>query len=599
MPQRIHQAAVGQRWTNLKHGFWEGRLIFARFSVVIALLASSTLMSNVLLYRDSAGDDGGWRLLVAMLLAAAAALSATLALESWRRSRWLRQLGASLCGGIVLTLAFAHDELSTSRWTLALGLIALIPLSPYLGRFDGTAFRVFLGRLGFAFILAGAGWMLLGSGLGLVFLSLKLLFGLALPDDAYLHLSLIIGLFCSPLFWLGLVPQEFDLADECHRDTLSARGVRVLGELIAIPLIVVYALILHVYAIKSLLTGHLPEGQSGWLVVGFGLCVLTSLIICRPFMREEQPMVGRFLRGWPWLLPVPLLLLSVAFAIRVADYGVTPQRYLLVAFAVALIVIVGLQAFARTRGDIRWLALVPVVVVLLASFGPQGARAVSIQNQTSRFLASADQPRVDEHRASMARASLDFLAGEGALDGLWPAGQVSPDVITADNLANAWGIAKPAMDGADHDVRRMRDGLPAMSIDGFDLVTPDIVIRPGSAIEITLPGGGALSVLLENDARLVVSRGENIQRFAIDPETLLTAIGDDTAPATMVVLDNGEARIGLSIAALNGLRQDAGLALYNLTGSLLLRHDDWLQPGDGSQPDDARKSAAASGRAAP
>src|SRR5690606_26366728 len=115
--------------------------------------------------------------------------------------------------------------------------------------------------------------------------------------------------------------------------------------------------------------------------------VVGSLVVCRPFMRAERAPTGFFLRVWPFILIVPILLLAYALYLRVGAYGITPDRYLVALFALVLVILVVLQQLPASRGDIRFMVFVPCVALLLASFGPQGANAVSLRSQAARFLA--------------------------------------------------------------------------------------------------------------------------------------------------------------------------------------------------------------------
>ena len=103
-------------------------------------------------------------------------------------------------------------------------------------------------------------------------------------------------------------------------------------------------------------------------------------------MRAERAPTAFFLRIWPYILIVPIVLLAYALYLRIGAYGVTPDRYLLALFGLVLAILVVLQRFPTLRGDIRLMVVVPALALLLASFGPQGASSVSLRSQVHRFL---------------------------------------------------------------------------------------------------------------------------------------------------------------------------------------------------------------------
>ena len=63
--------------------------------------------------------------------------------------------------------------------------------------------------------------------------------------------------------------EEIDIARE--KGTLLERGVSVLVNYVTVPVIIVYALILHAYAVKIMLDGNLPKGQVATMVSIFAV----------------------------------------------------------------------------------------------------------------------------------------------------------------------------------------------------------------------------------------------------------------------------------------------------------------------------------------
>ncbi|MCO0638408.1 DUF4153 domain-containing protein, partial [Lutimaribacter sp. EGI FJ00014] len=166
--------------------------------------------------------------------------------------------------------------------------------------------------------------------------------------------------------------------------------------------------ILHLYALKIAVTREVPEGQIGWLVLAYGLCLFGALLIINPFFDRARAPTRAFLRLWPFFLPVPLALLFYALALRVGEYGITPDRFLLGLFGSVMAIVLALQLFPRLRGDIRLIAGLPVAALILGSFGPQGALGVSLRSQASRFLEIVQNPPVEEGREKEALSALTF-----------------------------------------------------------------------------------------------------------------------------------------------------------------------------------------------
>ena len=155
------------------------------------------------------------------------------------------------------------------------------------------------------------------------------------------------------------------------------------------PLVIVYALILHAYALKIVVSGEVPRNQLGWMVVSFGLATLTLRMIAHP-LRSHRASADA---------PVPAgLAVSSSGAAgaarfrcvweRIAAYGLTPERYLLALFAILLALILVTQIGRRWRDDIRVIPALGVIALLVASVGPWGMIQSSAMWQAARVFES-------------------------------------------------------------------------------------------------------------------------------------------------------------------------------------------------------------------
>ncbi|MCV0409110.1 MAG: DUF4153 domain-containing protein, partial [Rhizobiaceae bacterium] len=238
---------------------------------------------------------------------ACAALAANLGGEArGHRGSWQAQALAAAAGVAGFAALFWDRALNTFEWPLLAGLAGLVLVGPFLGRGNSQAFWMFGVRLTFAVLLAGLALLLVAGGLSAIFASLTYLFGAEIPERAYEHVWATTGLFIAPLFGLGQIPADFDTEPDATAQAFMDRGVRSLGDYVAAPLLLVYAVILHAYALKIVLTGDVPEGQIGWLVLCYGGSVMAALIVIHPFLDTARAPTRFVARIWPLLLPVPL-----------------------------------------------------------------------------------------------------------------------------------------------------------------------------------------------------------------------------------------------------------------------------------------------------
>lgn len=575
---RDHRKATGWRAVALE--MVEGtREAVIRLPVTALFLLLMALNASFLIEDRGLFSIGGETDFVVPFLAAAlASLAVSLFSEARDADPWVRHCGSIIAGVAAFCLMWLHNATDTLRWTFAAALVGLVIVAPYLARGTGSALWLFAVRLAFAIVLAGLALFLFAGGISAIFASLTYLFGIEVPNNLYLHVWAITGLLAAPLFGLGQIPREFVSEPDATAAGFMERGMRALGDFVAAPLLIVYALILHIYALKILVTGEVPQGQIGWLVLAFGFCVFGSLIVIHPFLKAARAPTRLLLRLWPFMLPVPLILLFYALALRIGQYGVTPERFLLGLFGVVAAILLVLQIFPRTRGDIRYMTALPVIALALASFGPQGGVATALRSQSARFLAIVNNPPVEGSRHDEALSALRYLAGENA------ARRVAPQNFDENKrdggdyraVALAWGLDpdRPRFDNDGYFSLNYPQSS-ALEVGAFDLVVPNVGIYGGNAQPLTLelPSGAALSIRLEENAVLIAVGGLET-RFAISADRIrdLVAKGQNETPG--IALESGGRKILLVPSFISGrVQSDPQLTGFN--GTFLLRANDW------------------------
>jgi hypothetical protein len=270
------------------------------------------------------------------------------------------------------------------------GLLPLLMIAPYLHRgVQQGAVWLFNVRLGLAAILAFVVGIVFGLGLSAVLAGLHYLFNIEIADEYYQRIWALAVTVIGPLYGLSIIPR--DLSEEVdltpHKGSLMERGVSVLVNYVLVPLALIYAVILHAYAVKILVQGELPKGQIGTIVSLFALGGTATWLIGWPWRETGTKLLQLFMRGWFWLLPVPAVLLSMAIWQRVSDYGVTPDRYGIALVAVWTALVFLYLVLRRNRADMRVILGAAAVLLLIGSFGPQGAYGTTGVSQFARLKA--------------------------------------------------------------------------------------------------------------------------------------------------------------------------------------------------------------------
>lgn len=428
--------------------WWQRRLpdVFAaagRFPLAVAVAALLTL------YKFTQPELGPVELRVigAFVAAFLWVVAVDLFVESQKQSLPVR-VGLWLAGLLLIGLLFWFEwQIWLSPPLLIGGLLLLVGLSAHVasGK-NNAAFWLFNHRLWLGAALALVGAVLLGAGLSAIHATLNLLFGLRLSSRWYEHIWTLSLAFAAPVSFLAFAPRNFAdpiTAREEHDFTMRAAGALV--RFVLVPLLLVYTAILYAYAFKIALAWELPKGTLAGMVVGYLFVGAVTLLLGYPSREAGGPHVRFFWRNWVWLTALPVVLLFIAVSRRIADYGLTEERYLIVLIGVWALT---LAAFRLARGSAFDLRLMPGVLaflVLAASFGPGGAIGFSVLNQKAELAA------ILQKQGMLIDGKFVPATGEGEQPHLGRYAARAGAIVSYLNTHHALTVLSPWFEGAAND----------------------------------------------------------------------------------------------------------------------------------------------------
>lgn len=354
----------------------------ARFPVPALLSVALTIVINI----DSPGSSGQ-ELLIAAAAAFLAAGSAHLFAEGRGLSRSTNLLLAVAAAAVAGLLGYFAVIFETQYLFLFAALVPLVMIAPFLhDRARQGALWLFNLRFGLAALLAAVVALAFAAGLSAIVGALDFLFGVSV-SNTYEHIWATALALVGPLYGLSLMPRDVveEVDIEAQKGTLLERGVSVLVNYVLVPVIVIYALILHAYAVKIILEQALPKGNVAVMVSVFAVGGTGAWLIAWPWRDKGTKLLRLFMRGWFWLTIVPAILLAVAIWRRIADYGVTPDRYGIAVIAVWVAAVTAYLALRRNRADMRVILGAMAVLLLVGSAGPFGANGLTITTQMARL----------------------------------------------------------------------------------------------------------------------------------------------------------------------------------------------------------------------
>ena len=293
--------------------------------------------------------------------------------------RVLAYIGAA--AGLVfyyLYLLQDFEMVTVTRYiALSFALYLAFTFIPYFYRREN--YELYVIKLFTSFFITFLYSAVLFLGLAAMLFTVDTLFVLKLSEKLYFDIWLIAAGVFAPTYFLADIPQ--------HREEVPPeyypRVLKALLLYIVMPLIIAYSTILYVYFAKIIITRQWPDGMVSHLVLWYSFISILVLFFVYQ-LRRSNKWVGVFVSYFPKLVIPLLAMMFVSMGIRIKAYGVTENRYFVL--AAGLWVTVGF-IYHILRKDVRniFLPVSLALVAVLAVTGPWSAYNVSRLSQNSRF----------------------------------------------------------------------------------------------------------------------------------------------------------------------------------------------------------------------
>ncbi|MDX1576487.1 MAG: DUF4153 domain-containing protein, partial [Kiloniellales bacterium] len=204
------------------------------------------------------------------------------------------------------------------------------------------------------------------------------------PGELYGDLWTLSLALLAPWLALAGIPRDFAAPEDGTDRDLVPRPIAFLASYILVPLAIAYFAILYAFMVKIAVLWELPKGEVAVLIMGYAGFGVAAHLIAYP-LRATGPWHVRTFHRWFYpALIVPAGLLALAIGVRVEAYGVTEDRYLVMAFAAWLLLLAPFMTL-RPKTGLKAVPLSLAVLLALGSFGPWGAESLSLTSQMDRL----------------------------------------------------------------------------------------------------------------------------------------------------------------------------------------------------------------------
>lgn len=386
--------------------------------------------------------------------------------------------------------------------TLALYLVFLSV--PYIFRHPG--FELYVIKVASRFLVTALYSSVLFAGLALTLLTIDLLLGIDVSSTFYANVGMVVaGIFAPSFFLAGLPASEQSLDEETYPTLL-----KVLLLYIVMPIILTYTSILYIYFLKILFTLEWPQGTVSHLVLWYSAFSAGIIFLISP-LREENRFVRFFTTWFPKLVLPALGVMFIAIAIRINAYGVTENRYFVVALGLWVL---GIMLYYNVAKGFRNIIL-PVslaLITFLSVFGPWSAYAVSRTSQNARFealvaeynmvtsdtLQQPDREISDQDKRTLV-SILEYFASSHSLNDI----RLLPPGFQFEDMEGLFGFSREDIwaDPGRLDYFHLSGQVKSLDVRNYDYLLSSSTLQRES---VTV---GGLTVTYSDELRLTVMRG--------------------------------------------------------------------------------------------
>ena len=218
-------------------------------------------------------------------------------------------------------------------------------------------------------------------GITLALLSITLLFDFDIDEDIYGKIWIIIAGLFNTWFFVSGIPEDIEQLDNLQT---YPKGLKIFTQYILLPLLFTYLLILYLYGGKIILLWDWPKGVVSWLIsIVATLGILTFLLIYPYGNNKENSWIKKLTLTYYYSLIPLLFLMFAAIWMRVTEYGITINRYIIILLAVWLTVVC--IYFIVKKSNIKFIPTSLAIILTLVSFGPWGIFSLSETSQIKRL----------------------------------------------------------------------------------------------------------------------------------------------------------------------------------------------------------------------
>jgi hypothetical protein len=365
----------------------------AAFRFPLSLLSSILATSLSIYLVENEGKEQNLPLLH-LLLTFALGISLFFMLDLFSERYRLRmggRISAWALGILVLGLiylSFPSDNLPGNTYApyirylvYNLALHLMVAFVPFLQKGNLTDFWNYNKTLFIRVVFTIFFSQVIALGITLALGALNLLFDVKIDPSTYLEVYILTYGIFNTWYFLAGIPKDF----QSESSFVSyPKGLKIFTQYILIPLLILYLGILYAYGAKIIFSWDWPRGIVTYLIITISVLGIFTNLLLFPYQKEEEnSWIKGFYKLFYYLLLPLTAMLFIAIGIRVEEYGLTVNRYIIVLMGIWLTFISFYFIFGFK--SIKTVPISLAIAMILSSFGPWGMFSWSEKNQLNRL----------------------------------------------------------------------------------------------------------------------------------------------------------------------------------------------------------------------
>ncbi|TAE89615.1 MAG: DUF4153 domain-containing protein [Bacteroidetes bacterium] len=228
------------------------------------------------------------------------------------------------------------------------------------------------------------------AGLIIALTSLRLLFDINIHEKLYADIWIATICFFNTWFFVGGIPADID---QLENDYEYPKGLKIFSQYVLLPLLGLYLIILYSYGTKILVLWDWPRGIVSYLIICVSVLGILAFLLLHPYgNHSENSWIKKAAKGYYLLLFPLLVVLFIAIFMRINEYGITINRYVILILGIWLTIVCVYTAIGNT--NIKFIPTSLAILAILISFGPWGMFSISEKSQVNRLKTILEQANI-------------------------------------------------------------------------------------------------------------------------------------------------------------------------------------------------------------